>query len=614
MTNAASWTPLHKAIYHSRTHTGFPEALQIIKLLTSANQPLALALPSGETEAILAARFADRAIFLHIVHVLQARGHSDSLAERDIDGSTALHHLVANSARHGSGAVEMCRAVLDCDASDAHAANARGETALHTAAERATPELVTLLTSAPYNLSVDARSAVGATPVHTVLKESLQSLKGDASDSAALAAARTVTGEKLKRLLTQCKDAEGRAAASGLSRRTLELRGGYHSSLELEDKIGATAMHWACAFGRAEYVAALVKTCAPDAAECLFLGTDCMGDTPLHYLARCATNHMPETDAEALCEEVLKHMDYHAVLARNQKGFTALHVASACSRAGVVHLLLTACSQSIDVRTHHGLTPLHCVAAYGMECMDARDESARQAAVEHVCAVLVQATMAHASENDSKWSTRPGKGGGQFKDLVRHPLFAQTAAAASQRPSSPRIVLIDGSEEDALNLDSGKQLLRDKGCAVSIAEADPGDLDVRINGGALALHFAAAHGTPGMVNQLVRALEAAQKGCVQWVVSPRGEWELGPETWSIIDVRIERDQEVSSGRRVDETGAAPLQALTARCMDRSSTLSGIPDTVAILVDAGTPLATYFVCLGCVHTWHSATDGRPSFVI
>jgi serine/threonine-protein phosphatase 6 regulatory ankyrin repeat subunit A len=181
-----------------------------------------------------------------------------------------------------------------------------GNTALHWAAEENRAEMATLLLSA--GASALATTPMGMTPLV------LAAIKGHVS----------IAGALLKHMAGQ--------------------------GLEVKDRMGNTALHWAAEHNRAA-IATLLLSAGASA-----LATTPMEMTPLVLAA--IKGHV------SIAGALLKHMAGQGLEVKDRMGNTALHWAATHNRAEMVTLLVAAGANTAS-KTVHGETPLMLAAHKG---------------------------------------------------------------------------------------------------------------------------------------------------------------------------------------------------------------------------------------------------------
>ena len=105
--------------------------------------------------------------------------------------------------------------------------------------------------------------------------------------------------------------------------------------MKLQESCGRTAAHFAAQNGHTEFLAYMLEMVAPDKRCELLLVTDCLGDTPFHHAARhghievvkCILDLLPSTAHELLYKITNTHSQ------------TALDVASRCDQRAVVEYM-----------------------------------------------------------------------------------------------------------------------------------------------------------------------------------------------------------------------------------------------------------------------------------
>ena len=240
---------------------------------------------------------------------------------------------------------------------DINGADAKGRTALHIAAEKKAPELISFLLS--QGAQIDARDSAG----RTAMKISCEA--GDAGSVKLLAAAGADIFFK-----------EGDAAAAAnliLANKKLIESALTAKNIDSKDKQGKTMLHYAAAKADLEAVSLIVGKGANVNAQ------DAQSDTPLDYAfakpesldhIRVAETLIlagarSKTEALAYCIPAIKKSNFDI---RFEDGLAPLHFAAREGHLGVIRYLLEK-KAKVDAKNASGAPPLH--EAFRMGKLDA---------------------------------------------------------------------------------------------------------------------------------------------------------------------------------------------------------------------------------------------------
>jgi ankyrin repeat protein len=302
------------------------------------------------------------------LHKASRRGHLDIarllLDQADVDlqdnhGSTPLHLAIYHMSP------EAVQLFLDRGA-DVTLQNGKGQAALHQALQRGDPDIIQLVLSRA-NVNADALDNNGSTPLHLAASEAevlsgaqlllkngakidLQNKKGQTALHLASQRGHLDFMELLlnRGAVVDVPDKDGftplHLAISKVERRAAELLLKHGANIDLQNNKRQTALHLALQHSHPNIIPLLLENGANVDAQ------DDDNSTPLHQAISRADVELSRV--QLLLDRCTK------IDLRNNKGQTALHLASQHGRLNIMRLLLEN-GADVDAPDGDGSTPLH---------------------------------------------------------------------------------------------------------------------------------------------------------------------------------------------------------------------------------------------------------------